>query len=50
MQGNYDWWEHAYTLQVVPGSQPAFIGAAYLPVEVSVGRIAATTENAESHA
>jgi lipopolysaccharide transport system ATP-binding protein len=51
VQGNYDWWEHAHTLQVVPGPQPSFIGTAYLPVEVSVGRVTPIApESAESHA
>lgn len=50
VQGNYDWWEHAYTLQVVPGSQPSFIGSAYLPVSVALGRPVSATENETSHA
>lgn len=36
LEGNYDWWEHAATLQVVPGPGPRFIGTAYLPVSLSL--------------
>jgi lipopolysaccharide transport system ATP-binding protein len=32
LQRNYDWWEHAFTLQVIPGSHPSFVGVSYLPV------------------
>lgn len=37
LEGNYDWWDHALTLQVVPGSGFQFIGSAFLPVQASVG-------------
>ncbi len=32
LQGNYDWWEHAVTLQVIPGKEGLFIGVCCLPV------------------
>lgn len=32
IQGNYDWWEHADTLQVIHGNENTFIGTTYLPV------------------
>jgi lipopolysaccharide transport system ATP-binding protein len=38
---NYDWWDRALVFQVVPGPQPHFIGACYLPVEVQVSEGAA---------
>ncbi|WP_019851344.1 ABC transporter ATP-binding protein [Desulfitobacterium sp. PCE1] len=36
MQGNYDWWDHAATLQVIPGIEEQFTGACYLNAEVSL--------------
>ncbi|UNC93606.1 ABC transporter ATP-binding protein [Candidatus Contubernalis alkaliaceticus] len=41
LQGNYDWWEHAVILQVVPGKESQFIGVCYLPVT------AVLTDNSE---
>lgn len=35
VEGNYDWWDEVATFQVVPGSEPVFVGAAYLP---TIGR------------
>jgi len=34
VEGNYDWWDEVTTFQVVPGSEPYFVGAAYLPTSV----------------
>lgn len=31
---NYDWWDKVIAFQMVPGRQPWFIGAAWLPVRV----------------
>jgi len=31
VEGNYDWWDEVVSFQVVPGGEPIFIGAAYLP-------------------
>ncbi|GAA3403003.1 ABC transporter ATP-binding protein [Paenibacillus hodogayensis] len=28
---NYDWWDHAFTFQVIKGQEPAFDGTIYLP-------------------
>lgn len=33
---NYDWWDHAQTIQVVPGDHPEFIGVIYVPVSVDM--------------
>ena len=35
---NYDWWDRAALLQVVPGEGPLFTGVAALPVEAAVRR------------
>jgi len=34
VEGNFDWWDEVATFQVVPGSEPYFVGAAYLPTSV----------------
>jgi lipopolysaccharide transport system ATP-binding protein len=34
VEGNYDWWDEVATFQVVPGGEPYFVGAAYLPTTV----------------
>ena len=34
-ENNYDWWDRALVFQVVPGSQPSFIGTCCLPVTVN---------------
>jgi lipopolysaccharide transport system ATP-binding protein len=34
VEGNYDWWDEVTTFQVVPGSEPYFVGTAYLPTSV----------------
>lgn len=33
---NFDWWDQALIFEIVPGSQPYFIGLSYLPVSVQV--------------
>lgn len=33
---NYDWWDHAYTFQVIPGSEQHFEGVTFLEADVSV--------------
>lgn len=35
-QGNYDWWEQAVTLQVIPGKEDPFVGVCYLPTKCFV--------------
>ena len=36
LQGNYDWWDHAATLQVIHGKEEFFTGVCYLETEVSM--------------
>lgn len=36
IQGNLDWWDHALTLQVVPGAEHHFIGLCHNPATCSV--------------
>jgi lipopolysaccharide transport system ATP-binding protein len=38
VEGNYDWWDEVVAFQVVPGREPVFVGAAYLPTTVRFGR------------
>jgi lipopolysaccharide transport system ATP-binding protein len=33
VQGNYDWWDHAATIQVIPGKEGPFVGVCYLPTQ-----------------
>lgn len=33
---NYDWWDQAATIQVIPGNQPFFTGVSYLPVTTEI--------------
>jgi lipopolysaccharide transport system ATP-binding protein len=33
LQGNHDWWDHAATLQVIPGNQETFSGVCYIKTE-----------------
>lgn len=33
---NYDWWDQAGTIQVIPGEQPFFSGVSYLPVTTEI--------------
>jgi lipopolysaccharide transport system ATP-binding protein len=35
---NYDWWDKVIGFQVVPGPEPSFIGAAWLPVRLHAER------------
>jgi lipopolysaccharide transport system ATP-binding protein len=34
IQNNFDWWDQALVFQVIPGTQPPFVGTCYLPVAV----------------
>lgn len=34
VENNFDWWDRALVFQVVPGSQPHFIGCCWLPVAI----------------
>ena len=36
IQGNYDWWDHAATVQVIPGKEKLFSGVCYLNVKVRI--------------
>jgi lipopolysaccharide transport system ATP-binding protein len=38
LQGNYDWWDQAAMLQVIPGTEVPFIGVCYLNVTTSLMR------------
>lgn len=38
LQGNYDWWDHAAMLQVIPGKEAPFVGICYVPVSTKVIR------------
>jgi lipopolysaccharide transport system ATP-binding protein len=38
LAGNYDWWDKVIGFQIVPGSESAFIGSAWLPVRLRVER------------
>ena len=35
---NYDWWDKVIAFEIVPGSEPAFIGTTWLPVRLHVDR------------
>ena len=35
---NYDWWDKVIAFQIVPGIEPYFVGAAWLPVRLHVER------------
>ncbi|MDX2165675.1 MAG: ABC transporter ATP-binding protein [Deltaproteobacteria bacterium] len=35
---NFDWWDRALVFEVVPGSEPFFMGTTHLPVAVSIDR------------
>ena len=35
---NYDWWDKVIAFEIVPGSEPSFIGSTWLPVRFHVGR------------
>ena len=35
---NYDWWDKVIAFEIVPGSEPAFIGTTWLPVRLHVER------------
>jgi len=39
---NYDWWDKVIAFEVVPGSQPFFIGSAWLPVRFGAVRTVET--------
>jgi lipopolysaccharide transport system ATP-binding protein len=36
---NYDWWDKVIGFEIVPGSEPRFIGVAALPVRLHVERV-----------
>jgi lipopolysaccharide transport system ATP-binding protein len=36
IQNSYDWWDQATTLQVIPGSNPHFVGTSYLEVHSEI--------------
>ena len=38
VDSNYDWWDRAAVIEVVPGEGPPFTGVAALPIEARVGR------------
>lgn len=38
VENNYDWWDHAFTFQMIRGSQPHFDGVNYLPTTVELVR------------
>jgi lipopolysaccharide transport system ATP-binding protein len=40
LQGNYDWWDHADTLQVIAGEEMTFVGVCYIPVRCQATMIA----------
>ena len=42
VEGNYDWWDEVVTFQVVPGGEPVFVGAAYLPTTARLVRARGT--------
>jgi lipopolysaccharide transport system ATP-binding protein len=35
---NYDWWDKVIAFEIVPGSQPPFIGTTWLPIRLHVER------------
>jgi lipopolysaccharide transport system ATP-binding protein len=36
IEGSYDWWDKVLVFQVVPGGEPPFVGAAFLPTQVAL--------------
>ena len=38
LEENCDWWDRCLAIQVIPGSGPAFVGVAALPVQVEITR------------
>jgi len=38
LNDNYDWQDNVVVFEVMPGSEPTFIGAAWLPLEIEVNR------------
>ena len=45
IEGNYDWWDNALAFQLLPGDEPRFAGACYIPVS---GRLRRTSRT-ETH-
>ena len=43
---NYDWWDKVIAFEIVPGSEPAFIGTTWLPVRLHVERRGETASSA----
>lgn len=35
LEGNYNWWDNAATIKVLPGNHPYFIGLNYIPVKLN---------------
>lgn len=44
VEGNYDWWDEVVSFQVMPGGEPVFVGAAYLPSTARFTQASAATE------
>jgi lipopolysaccharide transport system ATP-binding protein len=38
VEGNYDWWDNALALQILPGDGQRFVGACYLPTSARLRR------------
>lgn len=38
VEGSYDWWDEVVAFQVLPGGEPVFVGAAYLPTTARLER------------
>jgi lipopolysaccharide transport system ATP-binding protein len=36
LQGNYEWWDQAATLQIIPGNEGGFVGVCYVPVQCGI--------------
>lgn len=36
LQGNYDWWDHAAIIHVIPGNEGGFVGVCYVPVKCEI--------------
>jgi lipopolysaccharide transport system ATP-binding protein len=47
LEGNYDWWDRVEAFQVVPGTEPFFVGSSHLPVESRVEILGAAIEPRE---
>lgn len=46
LEDNYDWWDQAATIQIVPGSEPIFAGTSFIPgVSVKTAKRVHTEQN-----